>query len=338
MRSPILFYLATALVMLSNLSGDGHPWEAPMARSYGLNAYSITIKTSVRGDNVEFRHKGDFDFYSRLLAYVAKRRGQLQEFPGDKAIRLIRDESSARHRRVSGLFIVGDAGVVRRVINLDTQDEHRLNKREGVFEPLYFSVFVPDGATEAILILQTVSGRGLKGLLQQDMKDYFGGVDQLYLKLTVLQDIEVLRAFADQGALGEVILINRGRTVESRQGLKSYRVAGTSLKDGDTLEMRLKTGPGFPTRVLKKLRSIVRGQVSPQELVSIPQIEQFDEVKVELTVGGKPRIFSLTKPDSSSVRFDITKEVDTGEDGHPTFESLEQCAADVYDDLKEWIE
>ncbi|MGE0756804.1 MAG: hypothetical protein AB7O38_07280 [Pirellulaceae bacterium] len=324
-----------------------------MALRVGLSAYRVEIKNKHARETWRLQRGTQEDGYAEIECYLDSRLNHLVrlgdpnpdtgEYVDNRAVKLIRVEKAQNRRLLAGLYQKGEAGRIQDIHNFDAPDEepvYTTQRNEGALAPLYFRFHLQDGRPFGIALLQTIGREGLKGYLEDDLRRFFGNAEpELSVKLTQLMDAQVLEAFAQQGKLQDVILINSGKTAESRARMEETTVGGDALgESGDKLALRLHRKGGWRQEVLRRIMQVIQRGEDPRTIVHAPGLDQIDELLVEIEQGGRKQTFSLLNPDDSPIRYDITRSVTWGGNGFPTWDSVHQAANGVWDSVSAIIQ
>jgi len=324
-----------------------------MALRVGLSAYRVEIRNKHAREAWRLQRGSQEDGYAEIERYLDSRLDHLVrlgdpdpdtgEYIDNRAVKLIRLDKTPTRRLLAGLYQKGEAGRIQDIHNFDEPDEdpvYTTQRNEGALAPLYFRLHLQDGRPFGVALLQTIGRDGLKGYLEDDLRRYFSNTDpELSIKLTQLMDAQVLEAFAQQGKLQDVILINSGKTAESRRRMEETTVGDDALgESGDKLALRLHRRGGWARQTLQRIMQAIRRGEDPRTIVHAPGLDQVDEMLVEIEQGGRKQTFSLLNPDDSPIRYDITNSVRWGTDGFPTWESVHRAANRVWDSVSAIIQ
>lgn len=326
-----------------------------MSQKVGLCAYRFEIKARHdRRGYWQFARNTETDGYAELHGYFKSRHKQLKrlgepndsgEYTDQRALLLAKLVVNEDKQMFAGMFLKGEAGVVRTIRNFDDPEADPVYKtkvNEGVLTPLYFRIHVEDGRRFGVLLLQTLGIEGFKGYIQTDMQRYFReeAPEARAVRLRQLVDAKVLRAFADQGQLQDVVLINSGKSHDSRQAMQTYTVGGDELGDsGDKLSLRVHRREGWTAKALETLHKAVnvkdkvKRKEKLQEEIDLPGSDHVDDIKVEIMHNGQKQTFSLLNPDDSPIR-QVVKNPTIGPDGLPTWKSMHEAADEVWASIR----
>jgi len=320
--------------------------------SVGLSVYRVRMKEPRAEEWWQIGRGTPQDAYAEFERFFLARRGHLVRlgdpdadgnYTDQRALLLARVTRSEDRRMIAGLFLKGEAGAVREIRNFDDPEAdpvYRTRVNEGILTPLYARFHFEDGRRYGVALLQTLGIDGLKGYLDRDLRRYFRNevADRRVVELAQLVDRQVLEAFATQGTLQDVVLVNSGKTAQSRQAMQRSTIADDQLgRDGDKLEMRVARHGGFGVETLRRIWDRVRGTGDVRQIVHVDGMTEIDDLKVEILHGGRKQTFSLLNPDDSPIRIDITDEVTFGPDGLPTWASLHAAADNAWQSVSAMI-
>ena len=324
-----------------------------MPTQVGISAYHFQMKERYADEWWSFSRGGTQDGFSEIGQYLNARRGHLVRLGepdergnyADQRALLITNVIRSNDRRMyAGLILKGEAGIVREIRNFDNPEDdpqYRTSVNEGVLTPLYFRLHMEDERDFGVLLLQTFGIDGMKGYIERDMRNYFRDEveEQRTIRITQLVDAQVLEAFAANGQLQDVIVINSGESNESRNAMQRHTFGGDTMGDsGDKITLRLHRARGWMPNVISQIMNSIRQGRDPRRLVNAPAVGDIDDVKAEIRVGGRTQTFSLLNPDDSPIRHTITNDVEIGSDGLPTWESLHREADNVWELVREIID
>ncbi|MBI9018794.1 MAG: hypothetical protein JEZ07_16200 [Phycisphaerae bacterium] len=314
----------------------------------GLSAYRIMIKQRRKKDWWQFERNSPQDAYEEFNNYLKSRHMQLtrlgdQDSQGNyndqRAIMLDKIVRSEDRRMLAGIFLKGEAGMVREIRNFDERDGNAKYKtaiNEGLLTPLYFRMHLEDGNRFDIILMQTMGTDGLKGYMSRDLTRYFSSeVDDnaRTVNITQLLDAQVLEAFAAQGSLQDVVLINYGNSTQSKKAMEKNTVADERLgQEGDKVEMRLYRQGGFGPKAIRQMWNRIKkfGKLQDSIVGHGMGSGAVDDLKVAIRYEGRTQTFSLLNPDDSPIRMDITDQVTLGDGNVPTWESIHSAADEAW--------
>lgn len=315
-----------------------------MALKVGFSAYKLEIKEKRAQEAWRFRMGGPEDGFGVIALYLASRLDQVHRlgtpdgrgnYVDQRAIHVKKVSSNREGRYHEGMIEKGEAGQMPLAIrNLNEPDagagvKYTTERDDGVMYPLYFRVYCRDGDRFGVALLQTLGVEGMKGYLETDLRTELGkGDHKRTVKLTQIVDIKMLEKFARDGSLQDVVIVNSGKRAASVRKLEQHAIGDVAMGEGDKLSLKLHKRGGWGAPVLRALVQCIRREQDPTELFDVPNMQgAIDDVQIEIQQGGRKQVFSLMNPDDSPVRYDVSNHVRAGEDGRPTWRSL-QAAAD----------
>lgn len=323
-----------------------------MATKVGFSVYRFELRPRNAPTPWDFRRNSNTDGYAELDRYLQTRYRRITRlgipdaegnFADQRALMITRMTSVEDRRLLAGIVHKGEAGAVREIRDFDNPDAdpvYRTRLNDGVLTPLYYRFHIEDGRRYGIAILQTLGIDGVKGYLEADLRRFFSARDlePLTVRLTQLVDARVLDGLAQRGELQDVVLINSGKTAEAQNAMNNCTVGDETLgRNGDKLALRVHRRDGWAVTTLRQLIGLMRGGGDPRQLVNVEGMGHVDDLLVEIKSGGQKQTFSLVNPDDSPIRYDVSRQINPGPDGMPTWESLHAAADTVWGSVRELI-
>ena len=319
----------------------------------GLSAYRIRIKEPRAKEWWQIQRNSNQDAYAEFDNYLQRRHNLLVRlgdpdgkgnYKDQRALMLTKIVRSEEQRMLACLFYKGEAGIMREIRNFDKPEGNPVYQtaiNEGILTPLYCRIHFQDGLRYGIILMQTMGLDGIKGYLDCDFRRYFKnevGQNKRKVEMVQLLDRQVLEEFATHGSLHDIILVNYGATQRSKDAMSRNTVAGERLgQDGDRIEMRLARKEGFSLQTIRKFLSTIRNRLNPETLLNINGMGEYDDLKVEIKLGGRKQVFSLIRPDDSPIRIDITNQIRFGKGNLPTWDSIHAAADAAWQDINTMI-
>lgn len=302
-----------------------------------LAPYAIRLKEkwgSKLGPLDAFEHSGrqHRDLYAIVHSYLTtlSSQGEL-DHQAASLLRVKEVYAQSDDRLLSGKIETGDYGYETELFDVEKSEvSHQRTKVEAELRPFYFSFHFPAGKDEANLLLERQGNIGVRVALSRTLKAMFGeefpelildvrplvpqdAVDQIceegrikkirYVKFSFPRDIADLHDEGDhvEGTTELVVSARRGRFLKTRKAIEDF------LGRGD------------------------RGGVLEVDNGSF----DYDTVKLEVQVGKTTRTIDVSYPSRIRAYYDISDEIEIGDDGHPTFSSIHEAATDRREDLLE---
>lgn len=164
--------------------------------------------------------------------------------------------------------------------------------------------------------MQTVSGYGIKGLLQEEINKLLRENYELSQALFApIYPKQYIKRYIDQGVLKKIKLIRRNipRDEADKFGVNQGKKTAKQ-------EIIVSSILGFSMSQINKIKSCISGQLRYDKVVEI-EMDDIDDVKLDFKLAGKNKTISLKNIDKTVVSEDITDQVKTV-GGNPTKDSI----------------
>ncbi|MEG3439075.1 hypothetical protein V0288_18260 [Pannus brasiliensis CCIBt3594] len=225
-----------------------------------------------------------------------------------------------KNRRIYGLVQSGSYGTTSEMIDITTQRSvYRRRPEDAEIMPFFFMLSFRKGANEVIFLIEKVGNYGVKDNLIGFFKKYVA--EQ---KLTLHCKQFIMRNVIEQ-------IFERGivKTMRFIRYNVSTDIFDNTLDNGHQeiyleKEIILK-GKNLP--ISEKLRCLIHEipymgrPPEVRELFALEE-EEYDDLKIEVEIGGRQKTIDLNNLFRINSSIDITDEVIIEQGGHPSFESL----------------
>jgi len=285
-----------------------------------LSTYTIRVWDSTRRKYVKVNAiDGQKDLLRVFLSYLHDRR----QVPSHNTnqLRLLKVSRFNRQgRQCSGTIETGEYGYESDLYDVDQGAlSYRRSIADAELLPFHFHVSVPTNTDEALLILQRFGRQGVKGAFEKDFGEYVRSLfSNLRVDIKVLVPGDLLDSYLRRSRIVKVTFVRFGISSDIADNFDFGHE-----EDEGVVEYQLKAKRGGTFPVLERVQEVLRGRRRVQDFVELRDFE-YDDVKLEVDVGGRRRTIALSQPDHLGGYLDITDDVEIGQDGHPTFESF--CA------------
>lgn len=241
---------------------------------------------------------------------------------------------------VRGIIEVGDYGFSAELIDtVSAQKTYDRSPTEAEMMPYYFLAYLPRDLNRGIVILQKTSGRGIQTSLFTDFKKHAREFNR-----TVKVDFRpfVPRSFIEEMTRNarwtkiRFIRYNLPQSIQEdyrREALgKPNQIEGVS-----EFVIQPTKNQNLPAKVLdwakRTLRDTSKGDTSTAKGMTEIIGHDYDNVKMEIELGGRRKTVNLERIDALKTDYDITKTVQVDEGGHPRFNSIDSAAKDLLDSV-----
>lgn len=223
------------------------------------------------------------------------------------------------YRILFGRVKTGDYGIESELVNVRTGEVTNRSVEQADMMPFGFCIAVPAGKIEnAVIILQTMSVYGMKLSLQKRLQECLTQIDsKLQLVMRAIAPKEYIDRYFENGILKKIRMIRYEIPTDESDKL------GIAYGVRRTREERIIHSPlGFMERKRREIQECLAGQRSYTEIIELEDFE-YDELKLEFSLGETNKTFDLKDMNSLVVNEDITNKVKQ-EGGHPVYSDLKK--------------
>lgn len=197
--------------------------------------------------------------------------------------------------------------------------------------------YFPAGEYKGVLIVQRFKQHGIYELLSEYVDLMFKGeFNKVYrLEKNVLTNSDILNKMIQDAQIREVSFIQ----TEWSDDLADEIHLLPKEKRG-SIKVSISAARNSVIPLKKKIKKLFSGELNPNQIIELENAGfniSPDEVKVDLYLNGRSRTISYS--DSYSLRsvFDITDDVEFGENGHPTFSSVDEHSLDILETMSKQL-
>ncbi|RME12725.1 MAG: hypothetical protein D6816_00640 [Bacteroidetes bacterium] len=295
-----------------------------------LEAFSIRVQSRDDRTNQRLdRFDGSHDFLDVLQQYLQQLRGAVHN--QERSSKVLRTRTvRPNNRTLSGILESGAYGYEAPLIDIASGAQaYTRRPNEAELIPLYVLASVPANRERGILMLQRFGTMGIKSILEESLGAYFNKQFPDYKVLIHrLVPRDLIQEYLTQGGL-KAITFTTFRVPRDIADL--YEMEG-AIEEGDTMQVRIKAKRGKYLQVPGWLQQLRDGQADVTDILEAHQ-EHADQISLEIKMGGKTRKLNLHNPDNFRASFDVSTQVKRGQDGHPTFDSIDAVARDLLEDI-----
>ena len=245
-----------------------------------------------------------------------------------KLLRVLRSERQTW--LVNGVVETGEYGYSADLFDVDTATvSYQRTGTDAEMMPFYFLAHLPSHHNEGVILLQRRSNLGIRTVFLKDFAEYFEESNQgVKLVVNSLVPQQLVNEYLQNGRLTKIRFISYGLPSD----LADAYDAGGHVENEGTAEIVIlpKRGQSLPFR--KRLLDVFDGKREIREMVEFTDHE-YDNVKVEIDVGGSKKTFDLSNVMKMRAYVDITSNVHINDDGHPEFTSIDTIAHDLLNRL-----
>lgn len=227
------------------------------------------------------------------------------------------DDGQERYQILYGRVKTGEYGIESELVDVQTGAITNRTSNQADMMPFGFCIAVPLGkVNSAVIILQTMGTYGMKTSLQHHLQK--GLTDKspgLQLLLRPIAPKEYIDRYFNKGTLKKIRMIRYEIPEDESDKF------GINYGVKQTKEERIIHNPlGFMERKKRQIQEWAAGQRSYTNIIEIDGFE-YDDLKLEFTLGGTEKTFNLKDMNNLVVNEDITGRI-MQKGGHPVYDSL----------------
>ena len=244
-------------------------------------------------------------------------REQIYKFVDYDVVQEFDDTGSKYLKYLYGRMKTGSYGIETEIVDKTTSViTHTQNEDEAGVKPFDFFIILPqDDCTETIVILQTVSQFGIKGVLKNGFERFLKDNYEVgYIHFGSIYPRQYIEKFIRDGQLKKLRLLKYGLSADIAE---KYGVTSGFRKA--KMETIVSNKDGFDFSLLESIKRCVRGLINYSDVVVLDN--EYDDIKLEFSLGKKSKSFSLRNLDRIVVAQDISNIVQV-KGGNPIKESI----------------
>lgn len=306
-----------------------------MPSRVALAPYTIQFRERESAEYVPLDGLLGHDLLDMFEEYLVERAASVSDDPDrERVLRLLR-HARRTDRTISAVVESGEYGYEGTGFNVRRgQTSYRRTREDAELLPFYLLLSVPANSTRAVLILERFRIFGVRSVLWKDFLSYIEAFRNDYVvEINPLIPSDLIDRIRHSEDLKKVRFIKFSLPPDIVDNLDPE--VPIEEEDG-TLELIIKAPARGHLPVLNRVTSWLRGEAELGEVIELRGVE-YDQVKVEVDVGGKQRTVDLTDFGRLRAEYDVSDEVEMADNGHPDFDSLHDIAADLLQDLHDQL-
>lgn len=282
-----------------------------------LSAHSFRIyeRRRMQLTNLD-NFSGNEDFLDVINRYLDQIAGTEINARTQKAYQL--DFRNDTLRGARGIIKAGAYGFESDLIEVVTGEAtHHKTTDEADLVPFYFQYYIPNNSDEGILLLQKFGHFGITGVIRNAVARRFDrSYTTHFIEINSLIPEEVIDEFLAGGRLAELRLIRYTLPTDIANAL------GRAHEEEECqVELSIKAKRDISLRIRDRAHEALHGRRRVSEIVEVAGFE-YSDAKLVIEIGGQQRTLNLADLSKLRPTYNISDEIELGEDGHPTFESL----------------
>jgi hypothetical protein len=306
----------------------GRSMKSCKAVAYLIEVRKLNAKST---ENLTFKNFNGSDTLRSALEAIILRSAKYQNLPLYEKlfkIELVKNNAGP----IVGRFLAGDYGQSGELVEATNGSlAYKRKKSEAFLEPFFFHIEVPDNEKRGIVCLQQTGLNGVKGLFEAAVIGVFANLYPDYrLHLRQLTVADTLSQMLKNGFVEEIIVEKHEIPADIAD-----RFGGNKQSYPGKFVYSIQPKTGFLGSGIFKKDGLVAFANGKRDLKDVFQFDDngFDVVKTKIRIGDETKIVNLTKPNAISCSYDISDYVTIGQDGYPTFQSLQSEFQKIVTDL-----
>lgn len=221
------------------------------------------------------------------------------------------------------------------LIDIESADKtYEKSTTEAEMTPHYFLAYLPPNVNQGIIILQKNSGRGVQSALFRDferqIKDYNPRGKVNFYPMLPRDFIDEL---TKQGRFTKIRFIRYNQPVDVAEAYRQERLDEAKSVEGTT---EFTYQPQRRQNFSEMLKNLTIEAIKDRSKIgNMTEAIGYkcDNVKVEVELGGRKKTINLNRLESLKADIDITETIQTSNDGHPEFSSIDAIAIDLLESI-----
>jgi hypothetical protein len=290
-------------------------------RAFSLTTYTIRVQNRTETQYLPVANFGaGVDLLEVLTEYLNTLHVDIyHDQENQLLLRVPRFE--VKGRTVSGLLEKGEYGIESELLNVhDESTSYERTIDDAEMLPYYFLVVVPIDADEAVMNFQKSGLSGIKSVFTYDFGGYFSDVHPDFrIQINRLVPRQLLDRFFGRGRVIKIRLVRYGIPSDITDLINT----GHTEEEG-SLELQIRAKRGRALEIKERVQEILEGRRDLQSFIELRDFE-YDNVKIELEIGGRYRTIDLRNPDNLRSHYDISNMIST-HGGHPEYASIDDVS------------
>lgn len=289
-----------------------------MTFSIGLRFYKIQVSEKKRGGRPIRINKDDMtlDPFVFLQEFVQQRSVPTEETVSPRTW-FFEEQEFSGIRGIHGLINYGTHGFESKIIDVKSKEQKYQRIATDLEQiPLYFQYWIPDKSDFGLAAYQSFQGRSCINFIHTAATHAFENRKNAHkISFRILAPGDIGNDVIASSPVKTVTFIKRRLPAD----LADKYLGGNSTEEVE-YEVQLKSKR---KKNLGLFKDVIKGAEAHQKNgVFILDDLAFDQVKADVDVNGKRRVFGIFGSGADSGLIDVTGQVAMKADGHPNFESI----------------
>jgi hypothetical protein len=234
-------------------------------------------------------------------------------------------------RFLHGLIETGEFGFSSEFVDTETlKIVYQRSIKDAELLPFFFLAHIPTDRDEGLLILQRFGTRGIRKILLNQFQKYFRqNFPEHLFEINHLAPEQLFRQYLRGDArVTKLRFVRFGlpRDIADQDVFRGHQ------EEIATVEFVVSVKRNKALRIMGAIQAWFDGRQEIQRLLEFTGFD-YDLIKCELRLNGRPRTFELSADRKFRALYDITNRVERGIDGHPLYDDLKRVSQEWLDSL-----
>ncbi len=231
-----------------------------------------------------------------------------------------------------GEFLYGTSGAEYPVRNInDNSYDLTITKEQSILTPYYFYIEIPKNNKQGLLILESKGTDGIKTLFEEWFGKFINEQSYTNLKLELKSFLpeKTINTYLNQGVLKRIRFLSNKLPVDELDILDGYE------PEEGYVELKIQITKDNRKPIIERIKKLMKNKYDESKEYKdiIGNNLETEDIKLEIDLNGSERTFTINKLESAVPARDITDELEEGEDGHRTFESIHKKGKEYAEDI-----
>lgn len=254
------------------------------------------------------------------------------DIPNHKVLRIIDSREDETSRTLCGIIQAGEYEYESDLYNVENNAiSYRRQRNDAEMLPFYFLLHLPENRDESIFILQRFKQFGIKSLMSKNFRNFFiMDLSDFELEIKNLIPEYIVNYYLRSGKVKKITFTKYGLPSDFSETIGDHR------EEDFTTELSVRARPN---KEIPIIGSILNCRQRNEDLSSLFSFDDFDynTIRMEVKIGNDKRMVDFSNLYKLRAYFDITEDIAIGDNGHPTFESIDRVARDLLQAIREAI-
>ena len=242
------------------------------------------------------------------------------------------EEFNVENNIFFGEFLYGTSGSEHPVRNInENTDDLIISKNQSILTPYYFYIEIPQNSKQGLLILESKGTDGIKTLFEEWFRNFITTQSNTNLKLELKSFLpeKIINTYLNNGVLKRIRFLSNTLPVDELDILDGY------APEEGYVELKIQINKDNRKPIIEKIKKLIKNKSEESKEYNkiIGNNLETEDIKLEIELNGSERTFTINKLENALPARDITDELEDGEDGHRTFESIHKKGKEYADDI-----